>query len=65
MEAVFGRFLPSHDRVRTLIAEGKVGPVKNVVMTFGQKNCDMPGRRLVKKSQGGGTVMDYGQVCSA
>jgi len=57
MEAVWSRCLPSYQAIRDLLAEGKIGEVKQVEASFGQV-IDTP--RLHSKELGGGTVYDLG-----
>jgi len=61
MEAVWSRTFPLYDslteRLKTL------GEPLNMVVTFGQAGNHLPGQRLAKKANGGGTVLDWGVYC--
>jgi len=61
MEAVWSRTFPLYDslseRLKTL------GQPLNMVVTFGQAGNHLPDQRLAWKSNGGGTVLDWGVYC--
>jgi len=60
MEAIWSRCLPSYKAVRECIAAGKIGDVKNVVVTFGQH---LENLRLNNREMGGGATLDLGIYC--
>jgi len=60
MEAVWSRCLPAYASVRKALADGVIGQVKNVIVSFGDL-IDVP--RMHKKELGGGTVLDLGIYC--
>lgn len=60
MEAVWSRFIPAYDALRKELAEGTIGEVLQVLVTFGQV-IDAP--RMHRKDLGGGTVLDLGIYC--
>ncbi len=63
MEAVWSRMFPCYARLKDLLQQGAIGDVRNVSMTFGQKNNHVPGARLAAFDRGGGTVLDWGVYC--
>jgi predicted dehydrogenase len=62
MEAFMWRFHPMHRRVRELIREGAIGPVRNVRAAFTFSITRGPNVRLSEELNGGG-LMDVGCYC--
>jgi len=65
MEAIWSRFFPSYQYIRKQIQNGALGDITQVIVEFGTKIDHKD--RIVKKSLGGGTVLDLGiyaiQIC--
>ncbi len=62
MEAFMWRFHPMHRRVRELIRQGAIGPVRNVRAAFTFSITRSPNVRLSEELHGGG-LMDVGCYC--
>ena len=62
MEAFMWRFHPMHRRVRELIRNGAIGPVRNVRSAFTFSITRAPNVRLSSQLSGGG-LMDVGCYC--
>lgn len=62
MEAFMWRFHPMHRRVRQLIRDGVIGPVRNVRSAFTFSITRAPNVRLSAELNGGG-LMDVGCYC--
>ncbi len=60
MEAMWTRFLPAVCRVRSWIAEGRIGEVRMVNAAFGFRAGVNPGGRLFNLANGGGGLLDVG-----
>jgi predicted dehydrogenase len=60
MEAFWTRFLPSYQKAKQLIAEGKVGTIKYVYAEFGFKPTSPFPSRLYDPLLGGGALLDIG-----
>ncbi|MET9970784.1 Gfo/Idh/MocA family oxidoreductase [Streptomyces sp. NPDC006356] len=60
MEAMWSRFLPSHVKIRELLAEGAIGEVQSVEADFGFRFPTDPGHRLFDPALGGGALLDLG-----
>lgn len=60
MEGIWSRCLPSYEAIRSCIKAGKIGDVKNVVVTFGQH---LENQRLHDRKMGGGATIDLGIYC--
>ncbi|XP_002742436.1 trans-1,2-dihydrobenzene-1,2-diol dehydrogenase-like [Saccoglossus kowalevskii] len=59
MEAIWSRFFPAYEEIRSIVNSGKIGDVKYVYADFGIKDLlDVP--RLAKKEMAGGTILDLG-----
>ena len=56
------RFFPAAVELRKQIAEGCLGEVKHVDVTFGFRNEAIPDR-LAQPDLGGGAVLDIGVYC--
>ena len=63
MEAIWSRTFPIYHNLTSLIDAGCIGDVKHVFCTFGVGGNDAPEARLSKKSNGGGTLLDFGVYC--
>ena len=63
MEAIWSRTFPIYNQVSQLLHQGHIGQVKHVFVTFGLSNRDKPEARLARKSNGGGTLLDFGVYC--
>ena len=61
MEAVWSRTFPIYEALTNQIS--KLGEPLNLVLTFGQAGNHLPDQRLAWKSNGGGTVLDWGVYC--
>jgi len=61
MEAIWSRSFPSYKRLKQEIANGSIGEVKQVLVTFGVPIANVD--RLKLKELGGGTVLDIGIYC--
>ena len=61
MEAVWSRMFPIYAALTDRLAA--LGQPLNIVATFGKKENHLPGKRLASKSNGGGTVLDWGVYC--
>ena len=61
MEALWSRFLPSHQFVKQQISSGVIGDVKHVFTNFGVL-VGGP-NRVATKSLGAGTMLDIGCYC--
>lgn len=60
MEAMWTRFFPIMDRVRSLLAEGAIGQPKILYADFGFKGTFNPEGRLFNPALGGGALLDVG-----
>jgi len=60
MEALWTRFLPHYTKTKELIAEGKLGEIRSILINFGFKPVPPVNRRLFEPELGGGTLMDIG-----
>ncbi len=60
MEAMWTRFLPSLEKVRTLIAAGAIGVPRTLTADFGFQAADDPTGRLFNPDLGGGALLDLG-----
>jgi len=60
MEALWTRFLPTIEKVQTLINEGAIGEPKIIQADFGFKAHYDANSRLFNKSLGGGSLFDIG-----
>jgi predicted dehydrogenase len=60
MEAFWTRFLPSIDRVLSLVASGVLGDVRHIKSDFGAITRFDPNHRAFNKSLGGGSLLDIG-----
>lgn len=58
MEALWSRFFPSYQYLRSQIDSGELGTVQSVDVEFGFKLDHV--ERMAKKAQGGGTILDLG-----
>lgn len=60
MEAMWTRFLPSIQKVRQWLAEGKIGEVQLLKADFGFRTDWDPANRLLNPNLGGGALLDAG-----
>lgn len=60
MEAMWTRFIPAIQKTLDLIAEGRIGKVRNVQADFGFNAPFLPERRLLNPNLGGGALLDIG-----
>ena len=60
MEAMWTRFLPRHDIVRHLLADGALGEIESVVADHGQAFEFQPGHRMFEPALAGGALLDLG-----
>jgi predicted dehydrogenase len=60
MEAMWSRYLPALEKVRTLIADGSIGEVRMVQADFGFRTGVNPEGRLFNPALGGGALLDVG-----
>ena len=63
-EAVMVRDHPQWTRVRDLIDGGRIGPVRNVQLSYSHFSVD-PGDIRNQEAAGGGGLLDVGSYCSA
>lgn len=63
-EAVMVRDHPQWTRVRDLIDGGRIGPVRNVQLSYSHLSVD-PGDIRNQEAAGGGGLLDVGSYCSA
>ena len=61
MEAVWSRTFPLYDVLTERLTT--LGEPMNMIVTFGQVGNHLPGQRLARKANGGGTVLDWGVYC--
>jgi len=60
MEALWTKFLPHYIKVKQLIAEGKLGGIRNVLVNFGFIPQAPVAERIFDPALGGGTLLDIG-----
>lgn len=60
MEAMWTRFLPATDTVRSLIAAGEIGTPRQLSADFAFPSSFPPGHRLHDPALGGGALLDIG-----
>lgn len=60
MEAMWARFLPQHDVLRSVLAAGTLGDVVTVRADHGQAFAPDPSHRLYDPELGGGALLDLG-----
>lgn len=60
MEAMWTRYFPAFARIRSLLAEGALGEVRQVQADFGAKPEFNPDGRLFNPALGGGALLDLG-----
>lgn len=60
MEAMWTRFLPSHDIVRQLLADGALGAIEMVAADHGQYMEYNPDGRMFNPALAGGALLDLG-----
>ncbi|XP_069462232.1 trans-1,2-dihydrobenzene-1,2-diol dehydrogenase-like isoform X2 [Ambystoma mexicanum] len=61
MEAIWSRFFPAYERIRTLLSQKALGEVKVVRAEFGASIQHVT--RVVEKELGGGAILDIGCYC--
>ncbi|XP_006826073.1 trans-1,2-dihydrobenzene-1,2-diol dehydrogenase-like [Saccoglossus kowalevskii] len=59
MEAIWSRFFPAYDEIRSIINSGKIGDIKYVYADFGVNNL-MSVQRIAQRDTGGGVTLDLG-----
>uniref|UniRef100_A0A8D2DMN5 Trans-1,2-dihydrobenzene-1,2-diol dehydrogenase n=1 Tax=Sciurus vulgaris TaxID=55149 RepID=A0A8D2DMN5_SCIVU len=62
MEAIWTRFFPAMEALRSVLAQGTVGDLRVVRVEFGQNLNQIP--RTTDWAQAGGSVLDLGIYCS-
>lgn len=60
MEALWSKFIPSFKVMKTLIAEGRLGNIQNVLINFGFIPQQPVAQRIFDPALGGGTLLDIG-----
>ncbi|HEX4851012.1 MAG TPA: Gfo/Idh/MocA family oxidoreductase [Puia sp.] len=60
MEALWTKFLPHYQLMKQMIAEGKLGEIRNVLVNFGFIPASPIPDRLFDPALGGGTMLDIG-----
>ncbi len=60
MEGMWMRFQPSWMLLESLIADGRIGPIRTILADFGILANDDPGRRWFDPAQAGGSLLDVG-----
>jgi predicted dehydrogenase len=60
MEAMWMRFQPAWMLLESLIADGRIGPIRTIHAEFGIVANDDPGRRWFDPAQAGGSLLDVG-----
>ena len=60
MEAIWSRFLPGYDALRSVLASGEIGEVLHVDASFGFRRPIDPAHRLFDLALGGGALLDVG-----
>ncbi|KAM5132180.1 uncharacterized protein ACMZJ9_018960 [Mantella aurantiaca] len=61
MEAMWSRYFPVYDQIRSLLSQKAIGDVKIVRAEFGSNQYHVP--RAVGKELGGGALLDIGCYC--
>lgn len=65
MEAMWSRFFPLMDKVRTMISENAIGDVRMLDVDFGFRAPVDPDTRLFNPQLAGGSLLDVGVYCCA
>lgn len=60
MEAMWVRFLPHQVGLRELIAEGRIGEIRSVIVDRGEVLSADPAHRVLDPALGGGALLDLG-----
>jgi len=60
MEAMWTRFLPTIQELKTLIDDQVIGDISNIKISFGFQAMNKPKNRLFDPSMGGGALLDIG-----
>ncbi|MDN5819943.1 MAG: Gfo/Idh/MocA family oxidoreductase [Brachybacterium sp.] len=60
MEAMWSRFLPQYDMLRSLLADGMLGEIVEVTADHGQSFPPDPSHRMYAPELGGGALLDLG-----
>ncbi len=60
MEAFWSKFLPQFKTVKDMIADGKIGVVKSILVNFGFKPVEPIPQRIFDPELGGGSLLDIG-----
>ena len=60
MDALWSRFLPSWQRVRSLVDDGAIGAVRSISAELGFVTDESPHGRLLDRAKGGGSLIDSG-----
>lgn len=65
MEAMWSRFFPLMDKVRTMLSEKAIGDVRMLNVDFGFRTAADPESRLFNPDLAGGSLLDVGVYCCA
>jgi len=60
MEALWTKFNPHFIKTQSLIAQGKIGKIRSILINFGFKPFDPVPQRLLDPALGGGSLLDIG-----
>ncbi len=60
MEAFWSKFLPQFNMVKEMIAAGKIGEIKSILVNFGFRPVEPVPQRLFDPELGGGSLLDIG-----
>lgn len=60
MEALWTKFLPHYNKVKEMIAEGKLGDLRSIQVNFGFAPLPPVPQRIYDPALGGGTLLDIG-----
>ncbi len=60
MEAFWTRFIPGTEKVLELIAQNKIGKIRQIRADFGFVGDTNPNKRIFNKKLGGGSLLDVG-----
>lgn len=60
MEAMWTKFLPHYNKVRSMIVDGKLGELQSIQVNFGFLPPQPPAQRIFDPLLGGGTLLDIG-----
>lgn len=60
MEALWTKFLPQYNKVKQMLAEGKLGEIRSIRADFGFRPQEPVAPRLYDPALGGGSLLDIG-----